>query len=509
MVDGAGGNCSLSVNQEIGNNELEERLVADYPRSDDSNGGGEDGRGQPEGIGLLLALCGRDEDARGLLDSCRSLPWAATATAEEKGGRRVSSSAIKSTMDSPVKSSKNSCSSEGGDRSEDVGAAGKRGKCGMEESLETGKNSAQDDLSRVERRQEDRTVVSKDKPMVATQIASSATAVSSSIAAAMMTPNPDDIWAEIPASELAASSSAAPPLSSSLLDFKVEKETHARIPSPPPLSSEMMPMAGTAPPPQTKQAPPETPTATAKKKKQHSAEDPWSSPSHTAAAVATTTTTPATASLSPRPITYFDDEADFLEKAATELAEAMAAEGESDYSEGDNSFFSGSCFWESFPLEVASGPGSASGLGSKRSQQSEKDRQQESPYRNAEGFQVEGGGSGGGNFISGGQENRSAGVVERTSGATMREEKGGFLGEIEGGREAGGGGRGDDKRETGMVDIIPRASLLEGGHTVVLFDLETTGLSAKSDRVIQLAAKVRLCVFMCVDMCVCALSRAG
>ncbi|CAM9655915.1 unnamed protein product [Ectocarpus fasciculatus] len=40
------------------------------------------------------------------------------------------------------------------------------------------------------------------------------------------------------------------------------------------------------------------------------------------------------------------------------------------------------------------------------------------------------------------------------------------------------------------VAIIPRANLSEGSHTLVLVDVETTGLQAKQGRVIQLAAKV-------------------
>jgi len=57
---------------------------------------------------------------------------------------------------------------------------------------------------------------------------------------------------------------------------------------------------------------------------------------------------------------------------------------------------------------------------------------------------------------------------------------------------AGGGDRASPPREGDGAEpgIIRRADLLEGGHTIVLIDLETTGLGAKNDRIIQLASKV-------------------
>ena len=39
-------------------------------------------------------------------------------------------------------------------------------------------------------------------------------------------------------------------------------------------------------------------------------------------------------------------------------------------------------------------------------------------------------------------------------------------------------------------DAVGRVDLVDGEHTIVIFDLETTGLHQKEDRVIQLAAKV-------------------
>lgn len=52
------------------------------------------------------------------------------------------------------------------------------------------------------------------------------------------------------------------------------------------------------------------------------------------------------------------------------------------------------------------------------------------------------------------------------------------------------GEKGEGEKSEASPEIIRRVDLSRGGHTVVLFDLETTGFRTKHDRIIQLAGKV-------------------
>ncbi|CAN0150927.1 unnamed protein product [Ectocarpus sp. 6 AP-2014] len=122
---------------------------------------------------------------------------------------------------------------------------------------------------------------------------------------------------------------------------------------------------------------------------------------------------------------YFDDEADFLEKSASEYAEMMEGQDEED------EYLSGFSF---APPPPPPPPPRLQPAG----------RQQQ-------------------------HERRSSGEVAPTGPPV--------------------GGDGGASRGEGVA-IIRRADLSEGTHTVVVVDVETTGLRAKEDRVIQLAAKV-------------------
>lgn len=56
--------------------------------------------------------------------------------------------------------------------------------------------------------------------------------------------------------------------------------------------------------------------------------------------------------------------------------------------------------------------------------------------------------------------------------------------------DVGENGEGGGEESEASPEIIRRVNLSGGGHTVVLFDLETTGFRTKHDRIIQLAGKV-------------------
>ncbi|CAM9304219.1 unnamed protein product, partial [Ectocarpus sp. 12 AP-2014] len=148
-----------------------------------------------------------------------------------------------------------------------------------------------------------------------------------------------------------------------------------------------------------------------------------------------TTTGPGSRSKEPGPelavpaAVYFDDEADFLEKSASEYAEMMEDQDEED------EYLSGFSFAP--PPRSPPPPPPPTRL-------QPAGRQQQ-------------------------HERRSSGRVAPT------------------GTPVGGGG-GAPSGEG--VAIIRRADLSEGTHTVVVVDVETTGLRAKQDRIIQLAAKV-------------------
>lgn len=214
----------------------------------------------------------------------------------------------------------------------------------------------------------------------------------------------------------------------------------------------------------------------------------------------------------------FDDEADFLARSALENAELMG-DDEDEYLAGFSPF--------SHPKSTAGGGGVTlagtqwPSLGSPKSDGDHDPRQQQQQNRSAEGepkrqiynFMEEdlvsrkntrrgetanptlgaegiafpvGDSSGSDGVVAegrvpGGPEEHSK--IERRQGSGGLEERGRG---VPNGAAATAGGK--EGREA--VDIIRRANLLEGGHTVILFDLETTGLSSKSDRVIQIAGKV-------------------
>ena len=206
---------------------------------------------------------------------------------------------------------------------------------------------------------------------------------------------------------------------------------------------------------------------------------------------------------------YFDDEADFLERSASAQAE-MTDDEEEEY-------LSGFSFFSHSPTDVSSSTAGA-GAGTR------------TPGVGAGGPRVRGEeGPGAGE----GREGRGEGEGEGKTGASEDERlrrtqqlqrqhildqlqrphldeastpstppaaaaaassiaRGGdatALGRDGTADRAAGGWEGGVGMGAGPA-LVRRANLLEGGHTVVLIDLETTGLACKRDRVIQLAAKV-------------------
>ena len=162
--------------------------------------------------------------------------------------------------------------------------------------------------------------------------------------------------------------------------------------------------------------------------------------------------------------TLFEDEADFLARSASEHAEM--ADGQWGDEEGSSSFWTGFSPISAAPFPPSRGAGtgvaeasstddSGAGFPSQRASDRNGDnRPQESP--------------------------RGADEVRMWVGKPLAR------GHVGGGPLDGGNGE-----EAGAPSsIIRRADLSGGSHTVVLFDLETTGLSTKHDRVIQLAGKV-------------------
>lgn len=177
---------------------------------------------------------------------------------------------------------------------------------------------------------------------------------------------------------------------------------------------------------------------------------------------------------------YFDDEADFLEKSASEYAELMVDQGD------EEEYLSGFSFapppdFGFADAEAPPPPRAMEAAAGAAERMSEADRfrqlQQQQRARLAERQQVAL------------DEAAKAADVPRpppqTSGVVPS-----------GGTAAGAGssasGASPPRREDGAEPgIIRRANLLEGGQTIVLIDVETTGLGPKNDRVIQLAGKVR------------------
>lgn len=183
------------------------------------------------------------------------------------------------------------------------------------------------------------------------------------------------------------------------------------------------------------------------------------------------------------PAKYFDDEADFLEKSASEYAELMADQDEDEEYLSEFSFAPPPGFAAEAPLSRAAG-------GVDRMSEADRFRQLQQQQRARLA------------------ERQQAGLDEATKMADSRrpssqpiaaapvgqaaQRSGVVLSE---GTAAGGGRSTSDTSpprggEGGEPGIIRRANLLEGGQTIVLIDVETTGLVTKKHRVIQLAGKV-------------------
>eukprot|EP00903_Cladosiphon_okamuranus_P021747 g19995.t1 len=176
-------------------------------------------------------------------------------------------------------------------------------------------------------------------------------------------------------------------------------------------------------------------------------------------------------------VAYFDDEADFLEKSASELEEFMVDHDE------DEEYLSGFSFAPPPGFGAAAPPSwAAVGVDGMSEADRFKQLQQQQRTRLAERQRVE---------IH--ETSRVADAPRPPSQqfAAPVGPAGQRPGAVpsEGTPTVGGTSpsRGGEGAEPG---IIRRANLLEGGQTIVLIDVETTGLGAKNDRVIQLAGKV-------------------
>lgn len=375
------------------------------------DGGRAEESDRPGVLGVLLALCGRGGDARGVLED---FAWPSSSLVEGAGD------------------------------AEPHGSAAGPG----------GSHPGKDAVSK-------RSVPPAPPTVAATATSSTSTAAEDA--------------AVVPASLTAASSLApATPLASATSRAKLASALKGM----PPSSGSLPPSSGSPPP---------APYSPLKKYE----EEVWSTSTPARRP-------PATERAEGRPAppggdlpSFFDDEADFLARSASQRAEMMTEEDEE-----HDKYIWGFSHAVPPPSAAASVPSEGSRSESERFRRQHQLQQQQWQQHRRETL---------------GQEEvampppppppqaqeqraetRSAVRAQRDQG------QGGVSTGASGGNPAA---HSDDVREEGeaveaarggaeTVDIIRRANLLEGGHTVVLFDLETTGLAAKSDRVIQLAGKV-------------------
>lgn len=171
---------------------------------------------------------------------------------------------------------------------------------------------------------------------------------------------------------------------------------------------------------------------------------------------------------------YFDDEADFLEKSASEYAELMAGQEE------EEEYLSGFSFAPpSFAAAKAPPSPVEGGRGAEGMSEGEQFRQLQKQRRGQVGLNEASlrplPPPGAVDWPAEGQR-----VVLAPAGTTST--------------GSGGSSREPPRPLSAAREeepcIVRRANLLDGGQTVVLVDVETTGLSAKTDRIIQLAGKV-------------------
>ena len=192
------------------------------------------------------------------------------------------------------------------------------------------------------------------------------------------------------------------------------------------------------------------------------------------------------------PTACFEDEEDFLEKSAAEYADLMVDQEE------DEEYLSGFSFAPPPDVAAESPPAALGGAEDRRSEadrfrQLQLQQQQQQQRGRA-------------------ADRRQDGLVERVpppsaprpplepiTAPVGNGARGSAVAATPAGLWTGGGG--DTAVEPGPPvaaaaegepSIIRRANLLEGGQTIVLIDLETTGLGPKKDRVVQLAGKVRV-----------------
>eukprot|EP00904_Undaria_pinnatifida_P013740 jgi/Undpi1/9497/HiC_scaffold_27.g11953.m1 len=430
---------------------------------------------RPESFGVLLALFGLDEDARELLDDFASpfpplpvsstlplsptLPPSSTSSAAVVGAAAALSGGEGGGFDRPVaRESAGGVTDLAENEADDAAAAAAEGSREVAAAGPTPSRSV-------------------------TASAASATATSSAAAAATTS-------ATTAASNAAAAKAAAAPITAAA--------AVAEAMSPGTFST---PLASVAPFTKSPPSPPDD--------MQGKVHDMVKTPvtGRSTAWAEPAATTPPHPTLAAT--VYFDDEADFLERSASAQAE-MTDDEEEEY-------LSGFSFFSHSPTDVSSSTAGA-GAGTR------------TPGVGAGGPRVRGEeGPGAGE----GREGRGEGEGEGKTGASEDERlrrtqqlqrqhildqlqrphldeastpstppaaaaaassiaRGGdatALGRDGTADRAAGGGEGGVGMGAGPA-LVRRANLLEGGHTVVLIDLETTGLACKRDRVIQLAAKV-------------------
>lgn len=364
--------------------------VAASDTGDTGGGGGGDGeeRGHPQSLGLLLALCGLDADARDLLGGFEApSSWPLLSAPPPAAADEAATAAA---------------GVEGGEEAELRSEPGGEGEGGNAE------------------------VHASSVPLVAAAVAEAAAANDTLFAATA-----------------AATAAGTPPAAYSLLDYEEAARGEA-----------------TGAPVE-----PGDPLETAGQQEQGLEEQ--------ALAV------PATA--------YFDDEADFLEKSASEYAELM------DDQEENDEYLSGFSFAPLPAFSAEATPSWAAGGGDRMS---EADRfRQQRQQRLAERRQAAALDEGVG--VADAPRPPSPSIRAGSAGQATRPQEG----TAAEGVSSTGGARPPSGGEGAEPGIIRRANLLEGGQTVAIFDLETTGLGPEKHRVIQLAGKVCVPVCLCVSVC--------